>query len=51
MHPLRPVEVRSNLMPCDGAIIFSDLTGKLDVLRVACAKCERAERITIQCTR
>jgi hypothetical protein len=28
-------------MPRDGAIIFSDLTGKLDVLRVACGKCER----------
>jgi hypothetical protein len=31
-------------MPCDGAIIFSDLMGKLDVLRVECAKCERAGR-------
>jgi hypothetical protein len=29
-------------MPRDGATIFSDLTGKLDVLRVACGKCERA---------
>jgi hypothetical protein len=29
-------------MPRDGAIIFSDLIGKLDVLRVACAKCDRA---------
>ena len=28
----------------DGAIIFSDLIGKLDVLRVTCAKCERAGR-------
>jgi hypothetical protein len=28
-------------MPRDGAIIFSDLTGKLDVLRVTCAKCSR----------
>jgi hypothetical protein len=28
-------------MPHDGAIIFSDLIGKLDVLRVACEKCER----------
>jgi len=25
----------------DGAIIFSDLTGKLDVLRVSCEKCGR----------
>ena len=29
-------------MPRDGAIIFSDLIAKLDVLRVACTKCERA---------
>ena len=28
-------------MPRDGAIIFSDLVGKLDVLRVACEKCGR----------
>jgi hypothetical protein len=26
-------------MPRDGAIIFSDLIGKLDLLRVACDKC------------
>jgi hypothetical protein len=25
----------------DGAIIFSDLIGKLDVLRVSCDKCGR----------
>jgi hypothetical protein len=25
-----------SLMPRDGATIFSDLTGKLDLLRVAC---------------
>ena len=31
-------------MPRDGAIIFADLIGKLDVLRVTCAKCERAGR-------
>ena len=31
-------------MPRDGAIIFSDLVGKLDVLRVTCGKCERAGR-------
>jgi hypothetical protein len=31
-------------MPRYGAIIFSDLIGKLDVLRVTCAKCERAGR-------
>ena len=28
-------------MPRDGAIIFSDLIGKLDVLRVECANCGR----------
>jgi hypothetical protein len=28
-------------MPRDGAVIFSDLVGKLDVLRVSCAKCGR----------
>ena len=28
-------------MPRDGAIIFADLTGKLDVLRVACDSCSR----------
>jgi hypothetical protein len=29
------------LMPRDGAIIFADLIGKLDLLRVACEKCGR----------
>jgi hypothetical protein len=28
-------------MARDGAIIYGDLIGKLDVLRVACAKCGR----------
>jgi hypothetical protein len=28
-------------MPRDGAIIFSDLIGKLSVLRVKCDKCQR----------
>ena len=28
-------------MPRDGAIIFSDLIGKLDLIRVACDKCGR----------
>jgi hypothetical protein len=31
-------------MPRDGTIIFADLIGKLDVLRVACDKCGRAGR-------
>jgi hypothetical protein len=35
-------------MPRDGAIIFSDLIGKLDVLRVACAKCTRSGRYQVQ---
>jgi hypothetical protein len=29
-------------MPRDGAIIFSDLVGKLDMLHVECAKCGRS---------
>jgi hypothetical protein len=29
-------------MPRDGAMIFSDLMGKLDVLRIECPKCGRA---------
>ena len=28
-------------MSREGAIVFSDLIGKLDVLRVSCSKCER----------
>jgi hypothetical protein len=35
-------------MPRDGAIIFGDLIGKLDVLNVACAKCNRAGRYQVQ---
>jgi hypothetical protein len=31
-------------MPSDGAIIFRDLVGKLDVLNVECAKCGRRGR-------
>jgi hypothetical protein len=31
----------TNVMPPDGAIMFSDLIGKLDMLRVACDKCGR----------
>ena len=29
-------------MPRDGAIIFSDLIGKIDLLRIECARCGRA---------
>jgi hypothetical protein len=32
-------------MPRDGAITFSDLVGKLDMLRVACDKCGRNEPV------
>ena len=31
-------------MPRNGAIVFSDLIGKLDALNVACDKCQRAGR-------
>jgi hypothetical protein len=29
-------------MPCEGAIIFRDLVGELDVLNVECNKCGRS---------
>ena len=35
-------------MPRDGAIIFSDLIGKLDALYVHCPKCSRAGRYRVQ---
>jgi hypothetical protein len=28
-------------MPCDGAIIFRDLVGKLTMVNIECAKCGR----------
>jgi hypothetical protein len=31
-------------MPRDGAIIFGDLIGKLDMVRIECGKCGRAGR-------
>jgi hypothetical protein len=31
-------------MPKDGAIIFGDLIGKLDLLRIECPKCGRSGR-------
>ena len=31
-------------MPRDGAIIFGDLIGKLDLLRIECPKCGRSGR-------
>ena len=36
------------VMPRDGAILFSDLIGKLDVLNVACEKCGRAGRYPLR---
>jgi hypothetical protein len=30
-----------SVMPRDGAVIFSDLIGKLDVVRVSCERCGR----------
>jgi hypothetical protein len=35
-------------MPRDGAIIFGDLVGKLDVLEVACEKCGRRGRYPVR---
>jgi hypothetical protein len=35
-------------MPRDGAIIFADLIGKLDVLYVHCPKCSRASRYQVR---
>jgi hypothetical protein len=40
--------IYEQLMPRDGAIVFGDLIGKLDVLHVGCAKCERAGRYQVQ---
>jgi len=34
-------------MPLDGAIIFGDLSGKLDVLEVVCDKCGRKGRYAV----
>jgi hypothetical protein len=34
----------SHAIPRDGAIIFANLIGKLDVLYVHCSKCSRAGR-------
>jgi hypothetical protein len=34
-------------MPRDGAIIFGDLIGKLDMLHVACDKCGRKGRYAL----
>jgi len=31
-------------MPHDDVIIFGDLIGKLDMLRIECAKCSRSDK-------
>lgn len=36
------------IMPRDGAIIFSDLISKLDVLNVVCSKCHRSGRYKLK---
>ena len=36
-----PTRYNADPMPRDGAIIFSDLVGKLDVVRVTCDVCKR----------
>jgi hypothetical protein len=38
-----------SVMPRDGAIIFGDLVGKLEVLRVTCDKCQRDGRYILAC--
>ncbi|HEX9322815.1 MAG TPA: hypothetical protein VF913_11930 [Xanthobacteraceae bacterium] len=40
----RGVMHESAVIPRDGAIIFGDLIGKLDGLRIECAKCGRSGR-------
>jgi len=35
-------------MPRGGATIFGDLVGRLDVLRVSCAKCDRRARYNVR---
>ena len=38
----------NKMRPRDGAIIFGDLIGKLDGLRVSCEKCGRSGRYQVQ---
>jgi hypothetical protein len=35
-------------MPCDGALTFGDLIGKLDHLEIACSKCDRLCRFSVR---
>jgi hypothetical protein len=41
---LRQISRRAVKNPRDGAIIFGDLIGKLDMLRIDCPKCGRSGR-------
>jgi hypothetical protein len=34
-------------MPRSGALIFGDLDGKLEMLRVACSKCDRSGQYSV----
>jgi len=44
---IRSILLIGRPMPHDGAIIFGDLVGKLDVLEVACDKCGRKGRYAV----
>jgi hypothetical protein len=41
LKPHRPIANEHGSMPREGAIIFSDLIGKLVMLRIECPKCDR----------
>jgi hypothetical protein len=43
----RFMNTRPSPMPRNGALIFGDITGKLDLLRIECAKCGRAGRYRV----
>lgn len=45
---LASATIYKQLMPRDGAIIFGDLIGKLDALRVSCDKCGRSGHYSLQ---
>ncbi len=38
------LRIKEHRSPSDGAIIFGDLIGKLDILRIECPKCGRSGR-------
>jgi len=41
------IAINARTMPRDGAIIFGDLIGQLDVVVVACDKCGRKGRCAV----